>query len=348
MFNRPSLSELINRIREDVLSRITDDDPLRRSDAEVYARVLAGAGNELYGYLDWLAANVIYDTADDDMLQRWAAIWGITPVAASFSIGTATFSGSNGAIIPADSILQAYDQVQYTVNADVTVASGTAVAAITAIIAGVAGNRTTGQSFNLISPIAGVQSVATASALTGGADIEGSDGLRSRFLARIRQPPHGGASFDYVAWALEVSGFTRAWCYPQELGLGTVTIRGMCDFSYADGIPLSGDVAALQAHIDALRPVTATAYCVAPVADVLNFTIAALVPSTLAVENAIIAALQELIVAESYPGGTLLISHIRAAISGATGEYDYSLTSPAANVTHGTGHIATMGTVTWV
>ena len=59
------------------------------------------------------------------------------------------------------------------------------------------------------------------------------------------------------------------------------------------------------------------------------------------------AELQDLLRREAEPGATLLISHIRAAISLATGETNYVMTAPAADVTHTTGQMATMGTITW-
>ena len=79
----------------------------------------------------------------------------------------------------------------------------------------------------LDSPIVGVNASAnvTAGALTGGADAEDDDSLRARLLARIKEPPQGGSKADYVTWALEVPGVTRAWCYPEEMGDGTVTLR---------------------------------------------------------------------------------------------------------------------------
>jgi uncharacterized phage protein gp47/JayE len=344
MFNRPALLDLINRTRDDLLSRLTDSsDSLRRSDALVYARVLAAAAHELYGYLDWIAKQIPYDTADEDLLIRWASIWGIQRKAATKASGTVTFTGSDGAVIPAGAIVQAFDAVQYTVSTEVTVASGTAIAAIQAVDAGIAGNRNTGQTLTLTAPVSGVAATAIAGALTGGADIETVEALRARLIARVRQQPQGGAAHDYVAWALEVVGVTRAWVSALEMGYGTVTVRFMMDNTYADGIPHSGDVATVQAYLNLKRPVTAAVYAVAPIADTLDFTITGLTPSTTAIKAAIEAALAELIKTEGEPAGTLLWS----AISSATGETDHTLTLPAVNVTSAPGHIPVMGTVTW-
>ena len=186
--------------------------------------------------------------------------------------------------------------------------------------------------------------------MTGGADTETDVGLRARLLARIQQVPQGGCKSDYEAWALEVPGVTRAWVYPQELGVGTVSVRFVRD---SDGsgsaiIPDSSEVAAVQAYLDARRPVTAQLTVLAPTANPLNFTISGLSPSTDTVKAAVQAELQDLLLREAAPGGDVLLSHIRAAISAASGEDDYTLSSPSANVTNGTGQMSTMGSITWL
>lgn len=349
-YSRPTLPDIIQRVRNDVLSRLSLDDVLRRADAEVYARVLGGAAHGLYGFIDWLSDQVIYDTAEAEYLDRWATIWGVTRKPAASATGSVTFAVQAGAVIPAGTLLQALDGVQYQTTADATITAPTATAPVAALVAAAAGNRVTGQSLTLVSPIVGVQSTATAGVLSGGADIETDDALRARLLARIQQPPQGGASTDYVAWALQVAGVTRAWCYPGELGAGTVTVRFVRDNDGSGSaiIPDAGEVATVQAWINLLRPVTAQVTVVAPVAVPLNFQIQGLVPSSSAVQAAVTAELQDLITREATPGGTLLLSHIRAAISAATGETDSVLVSPNANVTSSTGNLTTMGTVTWL
>jgi uncharacterized phage protein gp47/JayE len=345
VFNRPTLQDLIDRVRSDLLARLALDDPLRRSDAETYARVHAGAVHGLYGYLDWLASQLLIDTAESEILERHASIWGVARKAASRAIGIATFATNVGAVIPLGTRLQAFDGVEYETTAEGTAIAATLDLAIQAIDAGAAGNRTTGQMLTLTSPVAGVQASATAGELSGGADPETDTALRARLLARIQAPPHGGAEADYVAWALEVAGVTRAWVYPAELGLGTVTVRFVRDDD-ASLIPDAAEVAAVQAHIDALRPVTAALTVVAPVAVPLNLTIA-VTPDTSTVRSAVQAELADLLRREAEPGGTILISHIREAISLAAGETNHVLTVPAADVTHTTGQIATLGTITW-
>lgn len=346
MYSRPTLADLVTRTRADLVSRLSADDILRRADADVYARVLSGLAHGLYGYVDYLANQIIYDTAEAEFLARWASIWGVTRKPASTATGSVTFAVSSGAVIPSGTLLQALDGVQYQTTADATVTVPTATASVAALVAAAAGNRTTGQTLTLTSPIVGVQSSATAGALTGGADLESDDDLRARLIDRIQQPPHGGDAHDYVTWALEVPGVTRAWCFPLELGEGTVTVRFVRDDD-ASLIPDAGEVAAVQAYIDALRPVTAAVTVVAPTAVPLAFSIA-VAPNTAAVKAAVQAELSDLIARESKPGGTIYLSHIRAAISAAVGEDNYTMSAPSADVTNTAGNMTTLGTITWL
>ena len=347
MFNRPTLADLIKRVRNDVLSRLSATDLLRRNDAEVQAVSLAGAVHGLYGFLDWIAKQILPDTADEDILARHASNWGVPRKPQTEATGTYTFTVAAGAVILAGTYLQALDGVQYQTTADAVVVGAAATAPIVAVNAGAAGNRAAGQNMTLVSPVNGVQASGVAGLLSGGADLESISAWRARVIARIQQPPQGGASYDYVAWALQVAGVTRAWVYPQELGAGTVTVRFVRD-NDTSIIPDAGSVAAVQAYLDGLRPVTAQLTVVAPVAVPLNFTISGLTPATAAVQAAVQAELKDLLLREAVPGGTLLLSHIRAAISAATGETDYVLTSPSANVVNTVGNMSTFGAITWL
>jgi uncharacterized phage protein gp47/JayE len=347
-FSRPSLTDLINRIKAGILSRLTSDQ-LRRSDAEVYGKVMAGASHELHGHLQYIASQVIYDTAEGEILDRWASIWlTIQRQAAVAATGPVTFTGANGSIIPSGSVVVRSDGVEFETDAEVTIASGTATADCTALTAGAVGNTEATSVLSLSNPLTGINSDATVATggLVGGTDQEDDASLRSRLRARIQQPPHGGADYDYVAWALEVPGVTRAWVYPNELGLGTVTVRFVRDDDTLSIIPDAGEVEDVQEYIDALRPVTAALTVVAPDPVELDFNIA-VTPNTQAVKDAVQAELLDLLRREAEPNGTILISRIREAISIAAGEENYTMSAPTADVTHTVNEIAVMGTITW-
>jgi uncharacterized phage protein gp47/JayE len=353
-FSRPLLTDLIGRIAADIESRLTGADAkLRRSFLNVLSRVMAGSAHGLYGHLDFLAKQIIPDTAEAEYLERWASIWGIFRKPAAAARGDITFSGTDGVTIPAGTVLQRSDGAEFSTDADGTVAAGTTTVACTAAAAGEDGKTPAGSQLTLVNPIAGIDATALVETegLSGGVDVEADAALLVRLLARIQQPPHGGAEFDYEAWALEVAGVTRAWVYPAELGLGTVTVRFMMDDAYADGIPQAADVAIVQAYLDTVRPVTADVTVVAPVAVPLALTIE-LTPNTAAVQEAVETEIRDLLLREAIPedgngAGTILLSHIREAISIAAGETDHVLVSPVADVIHDQGEIATLGVITW-
>lgn len=346
-FKRPTLSDLITRIRDGIFSRLSFEQ-LRRSDAEVYGKELAGASHELHGHLQFIAQNVIYDTATSEYLDRWAGIWLSTSRLPAYpAAGNITFTGDNGAIIPEGSVLVSTIGVEYMTEADATIAAGVALVAVTALIGGGNTNLLAGEYLSLVTPVAGVSSTAVVdvNGLTQGSDQEDDSKLLARLLARIQTPPHGGATHDYINWALEVPGVTRAWVYPGELGVNTVTVRFVRDDD-ASIIPDAGEVAAVYDYINALRPVTVTLTVVAPIAVPLNFTIS-VTPNSLAVKEAVELELRDLLKREASPAGTIYLSHIREAISIAAGESNYTMTAPIADVTNTVGNITTFGAITW-
>lgn len=352
-FERPSLRDLVTQIEADIETRLPGADARApRSVLNVLARVSAGGLHSLYGYMAWLAEQILPDTAEREQLDRHGAIWGLTRKPAVAATGTVTFTGSAGTI-PAGTLLRRSDGATYATTASAVIDGGIATATVTAEAAGAAGNAVAGTSLALVTPIAGVNTEATVAAegLVLGSDEESDSSLRGRLVARIQAPPHGGARHDYEAWATAQNAHgvpvTRAWVFPQELGIGTVTVRIMTDGATADGIPDAAAVATVQAYVDSVRPVTAEVFVVAPTPAPLTVEIAGLSPDTAAVRAAIEAELRDLIRREAEPGGTILLSHIREAISISAGEADHVLVSPAADVMHGTGEIATFGGVTW-
>lgn len=353
-FSRPSLLTLVDRAAADFESRLPGADArLRRSNLNVLARVNAGAIHGLYGYLDFIARQVLPDTADAEFLDRHATLWlasGRLP--AAYAVGQVLLTGTNGAVVPADTLFKRGDGATYTSIAEVTIAAGQALVDLVATVAGQAGNAGAGIALNLDSPIAGINAAGTvtAGALTGGADIEDDDSLRARVVARIQETPQGGARHDYIAWAKEVPGVTRAWCYPLEMGDGTVTVRFVRDDDAAL-IPDAGEVAAVQSYVEALAPVGMQLFVVPPVAAPIAFEIN-LTPATASAKAAVEASLRDLLIREAEPEGgagegIVLLSHIREAISLASGESDHVLLAPTADVAPAVGHMATFGSIAW-
>lgn len=355
-FDRPSPSQILERIQAEMDVAIPGGfSRLRQSVEGIISRVLAMAVHELYGFLSWMFKQVFVTTAEAEYLEfNHGGTWGISRKPATPATGTVQFTGVAGSVIPAGTVLKRGDNEQYTVDSEVAFTSTTANVEVTASTAGQNGNSVVGTKLSLASPVFGVQTEGTVqndgsgSGLSGGTEIESDDDLRSRILERIQKPPQGGSESDYVRWMKEVSGVTRAWAYPNQLGLGTVVGIFVMDNKSGTIIPSAGEVGDVQDYIDdpERKPATADVTIVAPTAVPMNLEIH-ISPSTAAIKAAIEEELKDLIQREAIPGGTLYKSRINEAISVAKGEFDHILITPSANVVRSFGEITTLGTITW-
>jgi len=351
-FARPTLGALIRDTQASIAARLPGSDPLLRvSNLNILARLFAGVAHLLFGYLDWIVRQVLPDSADAEYLDRWAAIFGLSRQPAIAAAGSVQIAGTTGATLPAGAVLVRADGAAYVTQAAVTLAAGTGTASVVARASGAAGNAASGATLTLAAAVSGITGVTTvgSAGLTGGADQESDTAYRARLLARLQAPPQGGAASDYQAWALAQPGVTRAWVYPLARGLGTVDVTFTMDNRLPGSIiPASGDVAAVQAALNALRPVTADLLVWAPAGVALNVTISNLATNTAAVQAAIRREVQAQILLDAAPGGTIYRSRLAEAISRATGEQHHVITVPTTDVTAAAGALYVPGTVTFV
>lgn len=348
-FTRPTLSELKDRVKTDIETRLATGKLLPRSFLGILGTALAGATHTLHGHIVWATNQLFADTAQQEYLERMASIWGIERVAAVFSTGSVDLTGTDGTVIPSGIRLKRSDGEFYITTASGTIAGGSSTITAQAVNAGATANAEAGTSLSLVTSVEGIDTAVTVATggFTNGADSENDEALRTRLIDRIQQPPHGGATFDYEKWAKEVNGVTRAWVYALQGGVGTVHLTFVQD-GETDIIPDAAKVQEVQDYIDGdyRRPVTANLTVFAPVAVPMDFTIA-LTPDTSEIRAAVENSIKEMLTREAEPGGTILISKIREAVSIASGENDNTVTAPAGDVPHSFGQIATMGTITW-
>lgn len=349
-FSRPTLATLKTQAETDLAGSLGLAILLRRSVLAGLARMNAGLTNLLFGHQVWITKQALPDTADTEILQRWASIWGVDRRPSVRSDGPVRFTGTDGFTVPAGSELRRSDGRAFTVDADVLITAGTADATVLAVEAGALGDTTAGaDALQFSSALAGVDSgvEVLAPGISRGADLESDDDLRARLVERLRTGARGGSAGDYVDWALEVPNVSRAWALPLLGGPGTVGVTFFVTIGGTAPIPDSGKVAEVQAYIDARRPVTATATVFAPGTQAVNITVA-LTPNTSAVQAAVTTALLELFDRESLPGGTVYVSRIDEAISTAPGEVDHTMTVPATNIVLPGGTVGVLGSITFV
>jgi len=354
-FDRPTLPELVARTEAELSSRLELGPLIDRGPLRALARVFAGAAHALYGYLDFIARQTVPLEAEGQALEQWASLYGLERLPATRAQGDATFSGTNGSTVPSGALVTGPSGQRYRTTESGIVSGGSVAVNVQAELAGVAGNAAAGTALSLAAPIAGVSAaVAAAGGIAGGEDRETDAQLRVRLRDTVAARPQGGSVADYKAWALEVPGVTRAWVFGAEdfMGPGTVGVTFAADDDPAGPVPPPALVDAVQARItDPTRrdsaPVTAEVTVFAAVETPVDLTIE-LEPDTADVRAAVEANLRDLILRDAVPGGTLLLSRVREAISTASGEEDSVVTVPAANLTFTTGELPVLGTITWV
>ncbi|WP_182869750.1 baseplate J/gp47 family protein [Bradyrhizobium diazoefficiens] len=318
-------------------------------------------------YIDWLALQLLPDTAETEWLDRHGDIWLVNADGstgrkmAALASGTASFQGTiDGTVLPAHTQLQSavgmpagsdspYEVVTYETLADIITSSAAPVeGAIRALDPGSFGNLPTDASLSITIPVPGVSTTAQVVALTGGTDDETDEQLRGRILRRIQQPPMGGAAHDYEAWALAVPGVTRAWTVANEMGIGTMTTRFLMDDLRADddGWPRPEDIAAVADYIDKMRPVAVKdCYVVAPIKQFIDMTIADLVPDSEEVKAEIEASLRSMLKLMAAPGQTIFAAWVSYAIMNSPSVQSFRLVTDADYVMPSPGHMAVLGTI---
>jgi uncharacterized phage protein gp47/JayE len=375
-FARPALSDLISQEQADLAAGLPGTDPLLPvSNLRVLAMLFGEVLHAAYGYLDWISKQAVPFTAVDEAFEGWAAFKGETRKPATKAVDHGTWIGTPGKLIPAGTSITRGDGVEYVTQADATVGGGGSVTApLQAVVAGATGTLEAGMGLVISNAIAGINSAGLAVGDgTPGVDVEAFESFRTRVLAIYADPPQGGGQADYVKWALEVPGVTRAWCAPNGHGIGTVIVYTMFDIAEAGSggfpqgaggvaadeirdTPATQDLLTVADYVFARQPVTALVYAMAPQANTVNFTIN-LPGASIAVKAAVAAAIASTFVVFGAPGGTVNLSDIEVALgklSGTEGfvvtaeSCDHGAIAPAnGNITSNAGYLPVLGAITW-
>lgn len=352
-----TLAQRIQRIKADINVALAGADAgIRRTVENALAKGLAGLTHDQQGTVLYLHRQATPGPdSEPETLERWLYLFNSPRKQPSRATGTIRITGTATTNVNAGTEFQLADGTVFTTDALVTITDfggGNiyADAAVTASKSGIVGNADIGTTLTLVSPAAGVDSEATVqddgsgAGLSGGFDLESRDEMWARLKVVVQNPPGAGNSGDYKRWALEVTGVTRAWVQQNPTGPGTVRVLFVMD-AKANIIPTAGEVATVQAYIDARRPVAVVEFvAAAPTAKSLAFTIAD-VP--VAARTDVETALKDLLIREAEPGTTLEHEQIIGAIAGVGAAKGFTLTLPAADVTHDTLEIPVFDTITW-
>lgn len=349
----PTLRQVRELTRDNVTTALSGAAMVANSVLRVMSDAMGALAHLTLRYIDWLALQLLPDTSETEWLDRHGQIWLVNSdgskgrKTASFAEGVATMTGTVGTVVPIYTHLLGSNSIVYETTEEIILGADATEVTIRSLDGGAASNLDVGEIMSVTDPVDGADSQATVVELTGGADEESDDDLRARVLKRIQQPPMGGDKTDYELWALAVPGVTRAWCAPNEMGIGTVTVRIMCDqLRFADdGLPNEDDIIAVTTYIDKVRPVAVKDFfVVAPVPEYIDVGISNLDTDNTTTRSKIAATILTMLHERATPGQEIWASWMSEAISIATGEDHHDLDF-VNHLMPSPGHLALLGTI---
>ncbi len=353
-FNVPSLEQLKKLSRDSIVNAVAKGRPIIRRTIEDAIGNAVGAVQYLHLERLLVVWDQLWpDTATGRWLDRHASMWGLTRKDAGPAGGKVRITGVTGNTVPLGTSWTSEEGFSYTTLEEAEIPTGEEVFVLVEATTGGAATRLPASAeLSLDAAIAGVDDVATViigdageDGLVGGSDLESDDDLRVRVLARIQNPPEGGSVADYIGWALEVPGVTRAWAIPWVNGPGTVLVLVVDDNS--DPItPGATKLAEVLAYLVTVAPATDVPGIVvaAPVLVPVDHQMI-LSPNTATVQSAVDDQLDDFYNVREL-GADVKLSQITGAIDAAPGEDWNELQVPAADVVIDVFELAVRGPTT--
>ncbi len=359
-YKAPGLSDLIARTQQNIQQRLPGAWPqANETTLGALAYANAGLAAGVHEHVAWVARQIIPSDADEAELLKHCQRWGVRRKQATPATGAVTMTVTDAVTIPAGTRWQRADgELYYNAGAASSGAAGSLDVVLTALNAGAAGNVAAGSTLTLVTPQDYVVAKGvTTAGIVGGADTESAGELLARLEYRVQYPPFGGNQYDYVRWARECSGVTRAWCLPTWKGGGTVGVTFVMD-NNASIFPEAADIERVADYIYSHKDPTTGLIVGAP--DGIIVTVFAttprpvnmeilISPNTEILQDAVESALVSMFYNESTPGGSLALSHIVRAIAGVSGLNDFKLRAPTEDVIYsGSTELLVLGEIKWL
>jgi hypothetical protein len=205
--------------------------PVGKAELRAQAAVQAGTLKDQYLAIAQTQKNIFVDTCDEETLIRFGLIKiNRQPFAAVAGQYDVTITGSNGAIIPAQSIFKSDDSslnpgILYILDNAFTMTGTTNTITVRSLTLGIESKMQIGDTMTATAPIPLVNSIVTVSAETiQPLAAETIEAYRSIVINAFRLEAQGGAATDYRIWSADAQGVKTVYPYarsgyPSEINL---------------------------------------------------------------------------------------------------------------------------------
>jgi uncharacterized phage protein gp47/JayE len=341
------------------------DAALARNNLHPTAKVLAGGLFHLHSFAAWAADQRFVLTCDADQLDRHGAEMK-PPVPrrpAASATGMVTATSVAGGAVASGTVLTRSDGRQFLATAGVIIAAGVpAQVPVADMTPGAAGATDASAVMTASSGVTGTVAFAvSAGGLGGAADAEDDEAYRQRLLFAKAYPDHAGAPPDWLRYAMEVPGVTRAFVDPLAAGRGSVVVYPLFDGTRPFGIGLESDRAIVQLALNE-RAGAQLVVVRNPVALAVPITVANLQPGTPETRSAVAAEIAATFARQSRVAGlsdphpsmgflatpaSFSRSWIWQSVSNAAGEESHAIAAPPGDIALTEGQMAVPGDITF-
>lgn len=250
----------VEDIKSRILERITTN--LQTREGSYTNDVISAAAAEIaevYHSMDALLPAFYLDETSGSYIDRQAAVVGITRKPGTKAVCDITFTGSNGAQVPAGTPFYTAAGLAFTLRETVTVTDGAAAGTLEASEVGDLYNISAGEITQTLKNYSGITGYTNDEA-SGGTDPESDASLLSRYLDRMRRTATSGNPYHYQQWANSVAGVGVSRVIAKWDGPGTVKVI-LADPNMEPAAEET--VEACAAYIEKQRPVGAAVTVVA-------------------------------------------------------------------------------------
>jgi uncharacterized phage protein gp47/JayE len=240
-----------------------------RSPLGLFIRVNAWEISNLWESLEdsYLSAFAIY--AEGVALDNVVSNFGRERFEPGYAKGLLKIIGDEGAIVPEGIIVATKDNITFKTQYEVKIEDGFTIVDIKAVEPGAGGNVAAGTITEVVTPIAGIDSIINEKPTEGGRETELDMPLRERHLEAVQEPTTGDNDSQYRVWAREVVGVGGVKVKPETPMRGYTTVI----ITDSDGKPASDElVGKVFEYIDSVRPVNAGIYVKSAIAKTINIS----------------------------------------------------------------------------
>ncbi len=239
-------------VQRRIVSRLTTS--LQTREGSFTSDVTAAAALELadiYHAMDGLEPRFYLDETSGVYIDAQAAIVGIVRKAGTRAECSITFTGKDGARVPAGTPFYTAGGAGFLLREDAVIVDGDAAGTLEAADPGADGNIAAGEITQTLRNYSGIASYTNGPA-EGGTDGESDAALLSRYLERMRRPATSGNPWHYRQWANSVEGVGSSRVISKWDGPGTVKVVLADPEGRPAGAPT---VERCAAYLETVRPV---------------------------------------------------------------------------------------------